>query len=52
MQLSHKLGKLSSQLEEDRCAKTVKISKDGCDYQLPNFVLQNATNLEIKATGT
>lgn len=50
MQLSHKLGKLSSQLEAGRCAKTVKVSKDGWDYQLHNFLLKNETNLEIKAT--
>lgn len=52
MQLSHKLGKLSNQLEAGRCAKTVKVSKDGCDYQLHNFVFQNGKNLEIKATDT
>lgn len=40
MKLSHKLGKLSSQLEAGRCAKTVKVSKDGYDYQLHNFLLQ------------
>lgn len=32
MQLSHKLGKLSSQLEVGRCAKTLKVSNDRCDY--------------------
>lgn len=32
MQLSHKLGKLSNQLEAGKYEKIVKVSKDGWDY--------------------
>lgn len=51
MHLSHKLGKLSNQLEAGKCEKMVKVSKDIWDYWVHNFLCEKETTMETGGTG-